>query len=283
MVTKADYKKDEVEICLSAIVEFMTILGEFRDNLVLVGGWVPYFLFEDKKDQHTGSLDIDVALNFEKISDETYHTILQLLQKRGYQQDQQPFTFCRTVNREVGDPVIVEIHFLAAEYGGTGKTHRTQQVQDIRARKARGCDLVFQHSFSVKLHGKMPDGVKNRIGIKIAGVIPFLVMKGMALWSRYKEKDAYDIYYTVLHYLGGPLELAKLFAPLSSNRLIREGLGKIRNKFYHVDDAPGPAMVVNFLEIDDEEERERVKRDAFERVNALLNELNIESFEEEKL
>ena len=45
MVTKADYPKDEVEACLSVMVEVMTVLGEFRDSIALVGGWVPYFLF----------------------------------------------------------------------------------------------------------------------------------------------------------------------------------------------------------------------------------------------
>jgi hypothetical protein len=44
MVTRSDYPKDEVEACLSVLVEFMTLLGDFKDSIVLVGGWVPYFL-----------------------------------------------------------------------------------------------------------------------------------------------------------------------------------------------------------------------------------------------
>ncbi|MEA3485401.1 MAG: hypothetical protein U9R03_01695, partial [Candidatus Aerophobetes bacterium] len=133
-----------------------------------------------------------------------------------------------------GKLVDVEVDFLAGEYGGTGKMHRTQKAQDIRARKTRGC-----------------------------------------------EKDAYDIYFTVLHYPGGPLELAKVFEPFTSNRLVKEGLKKIRSKFLHVNE-PGPVWIVNFLEIDDKNEKERIKRDAFERVNAFLNALNIEPFEEGK-
>ena len=36
--------------------------------------------------------------------------------------------------------------FLAGEYGGTGAKHRHQQVQpDLRARKARGCELAFAY------------------------------------------------------------------------------------------------------------------------------------------
>lgn len=43
-------------------------------------------------------------------------------------------------------------------------------------------------------------------------------------------------------------------------------------------DSPGPVWAANFLEIDDEEEKERVKRDVFERVNAFLNALRIKPF-----
>jgi len=279
MVTKADYQKDEVNACLSVMVELMTLLGEFRDYIVLVGGWVPYFLFEEKRQEHTGSLDIDIALDFKKISNKTYRTILQLLKERGYEQGKQPFIFYRTIKTEAGAPVTVKIDFLAGEYGGTGKTHRTQKIQDVRARKTRGCDLVFQHSFSVKLCEKMPDGAKNEVTIKVADVVPFLIMKGMALWARYKEKHAYDIYFTILHYPGGLQELVKVFEPLKSNKLVREGLGKIRAKFRDVD-APGPIWVANFEEIDDEEEKERIKRDVFERINAFLDVLDIKPFQE---
>jgi len=279
MVTKVDYKKDEVEACLSVMVELMTLLGEFRDHIVLIGGWVPYFLLEEKRQEHTGSLDIDIALDFEEISDETYRTILQLLKERGYEQGKQPFIFYRTINTEQGVPVTVEIDLLAGEYEGTGKTYRTQKVQDVRARKARGCDLVFQHSFSVKLCERMPDGARNEVTIKVADVVPFLVMKGMALWERYKEKHAYDIYFTILYYPGGLRELVKVFGPFKYNKLVREGLGKIKEKFRDVD-APGPVWVVNFEEIDDEEEKERVKRDVFERVNAFLDALDIKPFQE---
>ncbi len=41
MVTKADYGKDEVKACLSVMVEPMTLLGEFREHIVFIGGWVP--------------------------------------------------------------------------------------------------------------------------------------------------------------------------------------------------------------------------------------------------
>ena len=277
MVTRSNYPKNEVEACLSVLVEFMTLLGEYRESIVLIGGWVPYFLIERKKHEHVGSLDIDAAFNFNTISSETYNTILELLKNRGYREGNQPFIFHRIIKVETGIEVTVEIDLLAGEYGGTSKSHRTQKIQDVRARKARGCDLVFEHNFLSTVTAKMPDQATNRLTIKIADVVPFLVMKGMALWDRYKEKDVYDIYFTISNYPGGIQTLINIFKPVKSNRLVIEGLGKIKSKFIDIE-SPGPIWVVNFEEITDEEEKEIMKRDVFERVNTFLDALQIEPF-----
>ena len=261
------------------LVELMTVLGEFRDHIVLTGGWIPYFLVEERGHEHVGSLDIDIALDFQEISDDSYQTILQALKDQGYKQGEQPFIFYRTITASDGRNVTVEVDLLAGEYGGTGRSHRTQPVQDVKARKARGCDLVFDHFRPLKVSANMPDGARNEVNIKIAGIIPFLVMKGMALWERYKEKDAYDIYFTLLHYPGGIDELVKTFRPFNSNKLVCEGLGKIRAKYISTE-APGPVWLINFEDVDEEEERERLKRDAYERVNAFLDALGIEEFKE---
>jgi hypothetical protein len=182
VVTKYDYGKSEVNACLSVLVELMTILGEYRDSIVLVGGWIPYFLLENSRNEHVGSLDIDIALDFQKISNSSYRTILQMLKNKGYQKgDQQPFIYYRTIKNEEGREVTIEIDLLAGEYGGTSKNHRTQLIQDVRARKVRGCDLVFEQYRSLKISATMPDGSVNEVTIKIADIIPFLVMKGMSI------------------------------------------------------------------------------------------------------
>lgn len=126
----------------------------------------------------------------------------------------------------------------------------------------------------------MPDGAINQISFKLANVIPFLVMKGMAIWERFKEKDAYDIYFIFRNYPGGINELALIFNGVKLNRLVKEGLGKIYAKFSSVDDI-GPTWLVKFLDIEDEEEEDRMKRDAYERVNLLMQKLGIKKFKEE--
>ena len=200
MVSKSQYGEREVSACKAVLLELVHLLGELKDNIVIIGGWSPTFLLPQSNEPHIGSLDIDVALNFARIPDNTYRTILETFLKRGYMQDkQQPFRFFRTVKVEGRESIVVEIDLMAGEYGGTGKGHRTQKVQDVCARKARGCDLAFDSTVTVTIEGVLPDGGRDRESFKVAGIVPFLVMKGMVMNERMKEKDAYDIYYCVEH------------------------------------------------------------------------------------
>jgi hypothetical protein len=281
MVSKSQYGDKEVNACKSVLLELVLLLGEIRDKIVIIGGWTPILLFPQSDDPHIGSLDIDLALDFSKIPDNTYQTILKTLLKHGYKQGEQPFRFFRTVKSEGTEPINVEVDLMAGEYGGTGRGHRTQKVQDIRARKARGCDLAFDFSITVTLEGELPGGGKDKVRVKVAGMVPFLVMKGMAMYERMKEKDAYDIYYCVEHYPSGVQGLASEFRYHLKNKLIREGLEKIRSKFASIEHI-GPKLVADFFEITNKEERDIIIRRAYEKVSELLDILKISPWEEKE-
>jgi len=138
---------------------------------------------------------IDLALDVAKIPEDTYRTILKAFLARGYRQDAaQPFRFFRTIGLTGGKQIDVEVDLLTGEYGGTGPRHRAQRVQGVRARKARGCDLVFSNHVEVIIEGESPGGGRDRVTFRVAAIVPWIVMKGMALHGRIKEKDAYDIY-----------------------------------------------------------------------------------------
>jgi hypothetical protein len=276
VTTRRDYLGGAIEATRMVLIELAQLLGEFRDQLVVVGGLVPSLLFRDASEPHIGTLDIDVALDFRNIPDASYETLLRALTGRGYRQDpHQPFRFFRDVPFPNREAIRVEVDLLAGEYGGTGRSHRTQIVQDARARKARGCDLVFEQNELVTIEGELPGGGRLTVQCRVAAIVPFLVMKGMALADRLKEKDAYDIYYCVSQYPGGLAALAEIFRPHMGNRLVREGLTKIKEKFLSPDHA-GPKWVADFLEIANREERAIQQRAAYEQVTALLDKLVIQ-------
>ena len=280
MVSKSQYGEIEVNACKAVLLELVHLFGEIKDEMVIIGGWVPTFLLPQSEEPHVGSLDIVVALNFSNIPDNTYQTILKAFIKRGYIQDkQQPFRFFRKVKAGKTEFVNVEVDLMAGEYGGAGKKHRTQKVQDVRARKARGCDLAFDSAITVTLEGELPEGGKDKASFKVAGMVPFLVMKGMVMYERMKEKDAYDIYYCIEHYPGGVKGLAAEFKSYIKNKLVIEGLGKIKSKFASVEHI-GPKWVADFLEVEEKEDRDIIMRRVYEKVSELLDILRISLWEE---
>jgi hypothetical protein len=273
MVTRRDYTAEAVEAARSVLIELVHLLGEYKDDIALIGGWIPEVLLPGQDPPHVGSMDVDIALNHQKINEEGYRMIQDLLHGKGYRHGEQPFIFYRTVNVR-GKEMNVQVDLLAGEYEGTPKKHRHQRVQGIHARKVRGCDLVFEMSSEIRVEGKLPNGAQNVVRVRVASIVPFLVMKGMAMDTRMKEKDAYDIYYCVRHYPGGIDALAEEFKPHLHHGLVKEGLLKMAGKFSS-EKAFGPKCVAEFEEIEDLDEQERIQRDAYERVNALLNKLGI--------
>lgn len=273
MVTRRDYDDVLVQAAYTVMLELFHLLGEYRDDIVIIGGWVPALLISPK-DKHVGSIDVDLALNHNVLQDPGYETIRDLLLRHGYKQDnKQPFIFWRLVTCE--DRMIeVEVDFLAGEYEGTGKHHRTQIVQDIRARKARGCELAFQLKKEVSIDGILPDGAEDTVKVCVASIVAFIVMKGMALSRRVKEKDPWDIYYCIRNWNSGLDALLEEFQPYVKHGLVREGLQNIAEKFASPDHI-GPKSVADFEEITDSEARAQIQRDAYERVNAFLERLEL--------
>lgn len=98
--------RPEVEAARSVLIELCGLLGAYRDDIVVIGGWVPELLLAGGPERHVGSTDVDLALNHRTLHEASYKTIQELLLARGYRQGGQPFIYQRTVavaGREVAD------------------------------------------------------------------------------------------------------------------------------------------------------------------------------------
>ena len=241
---RIDYTVAAVEAARSVLIELTHILGEYRNDVVLVGGWIPELLIPQSQERHVGSIDVDLALNHKELTEAGYQMIGEILRQHGYAQDkQQPFIFRKTVRGQV-----VQVDFLAGEYGGTGKSRCAQKALDMQPRKARGCDLAFQiEPAKVSVKGKLPDGASDEVQVQVASLVAFLVMKGMSLEDRRKARML---------------------------ELVKEGPKKIAGKFATLEHV-GSKDVAEFDETLDAEERTIRQRDAFEKVNFLLQQLGI--------
>ena len=270
-----DYDSRAVEAARRVLLELTRVLGEYDKEIAVVGGWVPPLLMPGT--EHIGSTDVDLALNHEALQEPRYATLRALLERSGYYADsEQNFIFYRDVMLDDGgdpDPVVVEVDLVAAEYGLAGKRRRSQPVQDLRARKARGADLVFDQGLveHVPVEGHLPSGAVFRTHVRVAGPVPFLVMKANALVRRDKPKDAYDIWFLLTNHPAGLEGLAKAVAEYADHGLVREALGHLASAFASVDHV-GPRAVADFLAIEPgTEEYDQVRQDAFQRVRFILD------------
>jgi hypothetical protein len=275
MKLKNEYSPREIEACVIVMRDLFTYLKPYRNQIVLIGGWVPYFLLEkyassnSDYDQHIGSLDIDIALNAFSIPRDAYQSILGILRERGfyYRKDNLgkdiPASFLKKIIFEDGDEIEVQIDFLAPEYGGAPKKRRHQVIQDMLARKGRGTDIVFDQTEIIHLSGPISSGAMIDLDIKVANVTACFVMKGIALGERTSEKDAYDLYMLTRNYKEGPESVLSELKKLRNHGLMKEALRNIEEQFKDVKSV-GPVSVATFMGTTDGEEYERITRDAYE-------------------
>lgn len=267
--TRAGYSTDRTQAALAVLVEVMHVLGAYRDDLVLVGGWAPPLLVPGGLQTHCGSLDIDLVVDHRAIQEaERCATMLALLLRAGYARDpMQPFVFRRPPIRPGG--IAVEVDLLAGEYGGASPSHRHQRIEDVRVRKARGADLALLSWVDVTLSGVLPDGTDDTVRLRVASPAALLVMKAEALEHRPMPKDAYDIAYCLRESPGGVEGVSESFRPILSHGLVREALGILRERYATVQ-STGPRLAARFEDPASAEESAVLARDAFERMAAPL-------------
>lgn len=276
-----DYQDRDVKAAFVALIELGQILKPFHTSYVIVGGSVPWLLLDHGKPPHLGTIDIDIGLNPEDLDDGQYATLVETLERAGYHrglENLKPFQMQKHVDaHDGGDPVPVIVDLLAPK-GVKLKGNKPQLVQGLRVQQVDGCGVALLSHTSKEIKGNMPDGRPNTVALPVASIPALLVMKGYALSARDKMKDAYDIYYSVRNYPGGPMKLAQDCRPLLADPVAAEGLRLLASKFRERNDF-GPATVRRFLEEAAPEftdlEPEQVQTDAFGQVDAFLRVLGI--------
>jgi hypothetical protein len=256
------------------LLELATLLRAYDEALVLVGGWVPMLLLEahgmpGSAAAHVGSIDIDLAVDPQKLDESRYATVLELLERRGYRmaRDGRGHAMPASVERVVQSPAndksyTIRVDFLTPIQTGAQPAHRLMQ-EAWMARKMKGCEAAFAHQERVALTGTLPDkGGAITVPVRLADVVGSLTMKGIVLGERYREKDAYDIYMLLRYYKGGPRAVAEAMKPWLEEPLAAEAMAAIKRAFA-ARDAHGPAWTTAFLHPVYREERERLLTEVF--------------------
>jgi hypothetical protein len=275
----ADYDDRTTLAVKAVLLEIGQILGRFKGKFAVVGGAVPWLLLDNEEMPHVGTLDVDLCLDAESLGDGEYATLIEALQGHGYQQRQElrRFQLLRQVPMDDGGaPIDIIVDFLMPRDAEIVK-NRPPLISDFAVQRADGVELALRFHELLDISGPMPDGGRNRVEIAVCSIPALLAMKGHAIAGRYKQKDAYDIYYCIRNYPGGPELLAEKCRPLLGYASAAAGYDHIAGKFA-TDDDFGPTCVRRFVEESNvlaDRTPEQWQQDAYGQVDAWLRALGL--------
>ncbi|MBI5059929.1 hypothetical protein HZB60_09165 [candidate division KSB1 bacterium] len=232
-----EYVADTTQIVVRTSLHLATILGDFQDDIVVIGGMVPYFLVDQTEQpyeqKHIGSMDVDLGLSVALLHDHRYEAIADRLRNSGFE----PGT-----NRDGNvtrqrwrhprfDNAIVD--FLMDANGEPSKLQNL--TGDLAAIVTPGIGLAFRDFEQILLAGQTLDGANVERSIKVCGAGALLITKVLALQSRSYGKDAYDIHYVSRNYGRGPEDVAERLRSLLDDETARHGLSLLRQNFGTLD------------------------------------------------
>lgn len=226
-----------------------TILGDLTDEIVIVGGLVPYLIVDQQRvpERHVGTRDVDLGLSIGVLTEERYREISRRLRDRGFLPSLTEDGHRRRQTWQLpGERITVE--FLIGPTPGGADAGRLQDFEDdFAAFVTPALPLAFVDSITVTLEGETPEGERAKRDVHVAGPAAFVVLKAHAFRGRGENKDAYDLVYVLLNYREAPyVDVAARFALIAGTPEAREVLTILEEDFA-TDDHLGPKRRATFL------------------------------------
>jgi hypothetical protein len=268
-----EYSERQVEAARRVLIDIGQVLGSFVDSMVLVGGWVPELVITAPSERHSGSIDVDLLLDAEKLANGGYAALLQLLlDTRRYRQGSKSFQLVAEVDPgDANGAVIVEVDFLAPR-GSKLDKHTPKLIPDFRVLEVDVLTQVFDAPTELKLPGKNIAGAENTVRMRVVTGVDFLVMKAFALRNRDKPKDAYDICYFLDQAPDGLGQIADEWRAHDTGDELAEAERILLEKFGSVTSF-GPQQVAQFYAEPTKESQARRARWAYELVTTFLGQI----------
>ena len=219
--TASDYNPHQLNLVHSICLYISTIIGDYIDDLVIVGGLVPTLIIPqvpppEGAEAHVGTQDLDIGFSLGVLNSDRYQKIVERLRGAGFIPDvnknQNP-TFQRW---KLEKSVNVTVDFLIPqttqdEIGGTIKHFD----KDFGAVITPGLELAFQDRIKLSIHGQTPFAKRD---IWVCGPGAYILLKALAFGSRGENKDAYDLFYVVRNFGSGCEEVIQHLLPLIENK-----------------------------------------------------------------
>lgn len=273
----SEYDEETTARCERALVTILGNVGLWRERIYLAGGLVPRYLTGELPEgaaPHVGTTDVDlvIGLAIEAEPPDTYWTLATNLERAGFRQVEPSFRWRREVE---GVPVIVELLGESddADPGRSFRPKGENTGSKLALLNIPGATLAARDFVVVEVERERLDGGGlSRVDVRVANVVPYVVLKIQAFQDRHENKDAYDLVFTLLFYPGGPAAAGEAAArsPIADDRQVIAGLGLLDDRFA-APDLDAPAAYATFVaDPGDADELARRRQEAVATVHAFL-------------
>ncbi len=247
----ADYAPGCNQLVRQTCLEVATRLGDFREQLCVVGGLVPSLIIDQSRratgvEEHIGTIDLDLGLSIVVLDDRLYEQIAKRLRDADFAPDVNPAGNLTTQRWRSKAGVTVD--FLIPLAADTDKGGRLRNLEDgFAAIITPGLDLAFQDAQLVQLREALPGGGGEATReIQVCGPAAFIVLKALAFDKRGKPKDAYDLFYVLRNHADGVERIGQKIRSFGERAEVHGALAVLRRDFT-TGDSLGAARVAEFL------------------------------------
>ena len=248
--TSGGYNVGQVGFVRGTCLYVVTKLGDLLDEIVVVGGLVPYLLVDQEDlppglEPHAGTMDLDLGLELAILNCERYSELRVRLRDAGFEPDVNEQGNKRFQTWTTGTPHPVTVDFLIPPTEQTDRAGRLLHIEaDLAAVVTPGLELAFRDVRWKELSGRVPSGAWATRKVPVCGPGAFTVLKALAFGNRTENKDAYDLFY-VWNGVGIP-DVAGSLASLQPDTHVVDALAVIERDFC-THDGPGPVAAAQFM------------------------------------
>ncbi len=181
-----------------------SILGDLRDDIVIVGGLVPYLTVDQSKvdELHIGTRDLDLGLSLAFLDNERYKQVSKRLREHGFGPSLSDKGNPSRQTWEHSDyNATIDFLIPPAPADGEPTPGKLKSLEgDFAAWIADALPLAFLDFEMVRLDEEIEGLGRTEREVKVCGAGAFVALKAHAIDGRVKFKDAYDLVYILTNH-----------------------------------------------------------------------------------
>ena len=241
---------EQLVVVRRTCLHIATKLGDLLDEIVVVGGLVPYLLVDQENlpsgvEPYPGTMDLDMGLALEVLNRERYRELAVRLSDAGFEPEVNERGNRRLQTWRARTPHRVTVDFLIPDSGESGNGGTLLHIEsDLAAIITPGLELAFKDQRRMELSDHTFSGAWATRTIPVCGPGAFTVLKALAFANRGRDKDAYDLFYV---WSGvGVSQVAESLASLPTSAYVDAALQIIERDFSN-HDGSGPTEAALFI------------------------------------